>query len=215
MAMGLLGRIFTIALGGTGAAATYSHLKKEENREEIAETTTRVVSEAVSEPAEAFNNFADGSLEFFKEADRRITNYGNSVIETGKAVADPLGTAKDAFGLNAGGDGQDNEGGGWWKWLLGGGAAIAGGGLLSKMFGKSNENDSGGGLGFGGTLLLVGAVIGVALDAFGIRTKLTNMFNELTGSDERTMDITQDTSAEQNVRVGRSFFEDGPEAPSL
>lgn len=226
MAWGLLGKAFALVVGSTGAAATYSHLKKDENREKLAETVEQTVSDITSRPAgETFNAFADGSLEFFQNADKHVTNYGDAVLSAGEKtvnfVSDPTKAIEDAttrrlneaFGIEA--DGEGNEGSSMWKWLLGGGAAIAGGGLLSKMFGKKNENDSGGGLGFGSTLLIVGAVIGVALDAFGIRTKLTNMFNELTGSDERTMDMTQDTSAEQNVRVGKSFFEDTLEAPSL
>ncbi len=173
----------------------------------------------MEDPTGSFNDFADSSLELVQNADEHITNYGNSVIGAGKVVADPLGAAaqklNDTFGLNA--NGENDEGGSMWKWLLGGAGGIAGFKLLSNMFGgKDNENNSSGGLGMGGTLLMVGAVIGVAMDAFGIRTKLTGMFNDLTGNDKGdTVDLAQKSSAEPGVNISNGLFQDMPEAPGF
>ncbi|MGH1375644.1 MAG: hypothetical protein ACRBCK_04765 [Alphaproteobacteria bacterium] len=214
-----LKRLFVTAAVGTGGAAAYAHLKDDDNREEVTTAVKEVTAKVMEDPTGSFNDFADSSLELVQNADEHITNYGNSVIGAGKVVADPLGAAEqklnDTFGLNA--NGENDEGGSMWKWLLGGAGGIAGFKLLSNMFGgKDNENNSSGGLGMGGTLLMVGAVIGVAMDAFGIRTKLTGMFNDLTGNDKGdTVDLAQKSSAEPGVNISNGLFQDMPEAPGF
>lgn len=207
--------MFGTAAVGTAGAAGYVALKDDETREDVVTATKEAAATTKSTLSEAFDN----PEEALNKLDERITSYGNSVIGVGKAVANPLDTAEqklnDTFGLNA--NGQDDEGGSMWKWLLGGAGGIAGFKLLSNMFGgKDNENNSSGGLGMGGTLLMVGAVIGVAMNAFGIRTKLTGMFNDLTGNDKGdTVDLAQKSSAEPGVNISNGLFQNMPEAPGF
>lgn len=104
-------------------------------------------------------------------------------------VQDPLKSTLGNTFAGAGGSDNDGEGFDWWNLAKWGGGIGVGGWLLSKLFGggNKNENDSGGGMGFG-TILM----IGIAALAFFNRDKIMDLVSGNDSKNENTASGNQE-----------------------